>query len=116
MITRPNIISKYGVRSTSSYSDQCRILHASLSWKSAIFDLHFLPGHQDIFALVTNEGEISVFNLARNPKDTEEPFQLVATHHIVEKEITFFAWYPSVGPSPPLLAATLEGEFFGRSG
>lgn len=83
-----------------------RILVQELVYESAIFDLHFLPDSPH-FAVVTNTGDISVFKFFQNEQGIAG-FEHVATHHLVDAQITYFSWYPYGQGNPPLLAATLH--------
>ena len=87
-------------------SDDSRTLVQELAYQSAIFDLHFLPGSPN-FAVVTNTGDISVFKFIKKEKGGSG-FEHIATHHLIDAQITYFAWYPYSQGNPPLFAATLH--------
>lgn len=77
-----------------------------LAYQSAVFDLHFLPGSPN-FAVVTNTGDISVFKFFQTEHGTCG-FEHIATHHLIDAQITYFSWYPYGQENPPLLAVTLD--------
>ena len=83
-----------------------RQLVQELAYESAIFDLHFLPDSPN-FAVVTNTGDISVFKFFKDEKGVCG-FEHIATHHLIDGQITYFSWYPYGQEHPPLLAATLD--------
>jgi diphthamide biosynthesis protein 7 len=87
-------------------SDDRRKLVQELAYESAIFDLHFLSESPN-FAVVTNTGDISVFKFFQNEQGICG-FELIAAHHLIDAQITYFSWYPYGKEYPPLLAATLH--------
>jgi diphthine methyl ester acylhydrolase len=82
------------------------MLVQELAYQSAIFDLHFLPKTPN-FGAVTNTGDISVFKFFENEQGICG-FEHIATHHLVDAQITYFSWYPYGEENPPLFAATLD--------
>jgi diphthamide biosynthesis protein 7 len=57
--------------------------------------------------VVTNTGNISIFKFFKNERRMSR-FEHIATHHLIDAQITYFEWYPYGEGNPPLFAATLH--------
>lgn len=94
-----------------------RIQHDFLSCQSAIYDLHFLEGHQILtpqtFAAVSSTGSISFYHVQTSESDGSPVSKIIPLLIDVplfseQTIITYFAFLPPVGVDEfgPLIAAT----------
>ncbi|RFU29122.1 hypothetical protein B7463_g7219, partial [Scytalidium lignicola] len=76
----------------------------TLSYHSAILDLHFSPHTPSIFAIASSTGSISTFKLTN---DAQPSIKHLKTHQLFPQDtlVLSFAWHPTL---PSILSVTLS--------